>query len=129
MIGEWVIREVMMPRSKRLSGCNTRCLVATTTQHSETLVALSRRREGKGDRGEGVQSRWVMCSDELFTTRRVSTLRSRGAQVVSSGAVRGRGRVKAEAEAKQRAKQSERTRRPAKTKTFQRVASNGKAKI
>ena len=79
-----------MPRSKRLSGCNTRCLVATTTQHSETLVALSRRREG-GIRG--IQSRWVVCSDELFTTRRVSTLRSGGAQVVSSGAVRGvRGR-------------------------------------
>ena len=35
-----------MPRSKRLSGYNTRFVVATTTQHSETLVALSRRKEG-----------------------------------------------------------------------------------
>ena len=63
-----------MPRSKRLSGYNTRFVVATTTQHSETLVALSRRKEG--GTGKGVQSRWVVCSDELFTTRRVSTLRS-----------------------------------------------------
>ena len=71
----------------------------------------------------------MVCSDELFTTRRVSTLRSGGAQVVSSGAVRGVRERECASRAEAKRKQGRQKGDPQETKTFQRVAQKAKAKL